>query len=122
MEVCSRLGAAPTWIYQGSNKIRARRHRRGLFIFFEIRKHVINTSHADKHIGHPRKSGCRLKLAKAIAEAIDRELDARKDTLATKNDLLVLESNLIKWVFAFFISQTLIVLGAMWFMVSSHTK
>jgi hypothetical protein len=39
------------------------------------------------------------KLARAIAEAIEIELDTRKDELATKNDIRDLELRLFKWTF-----------------------
>lgn len=66
--------------------------------------------------------------ARFVAQAIETEVSAHHDHLATKKDLLQVKSDLelkieqvrtdlIKWMFGVAVSQALIVLGGVWFLV-----
>ncbi len=67
--------------------------------------------------------------ARAIAQAIEIELVAQRDTLATKLDLADLrrelevkieaaKSELVRWVFLCILGQTAVLLGAAYFFVT----
>ncbi len=59
-----------------------------------------------------------IAFVKEIEVILDKKLDAKKDTSSTKVDITRLEVkiaqpkiNMIKWVFAFFVSLALLILG-----------
>jgi hypothetical protein len=41
--------------------------------------------------------------ARAVAKAIEQEIDAKRDVLATKSDLAEVKSDIIKWMFLFWL-------------------
>jgi hypothetical protein len=62
--------------------------------------------------------------ARAVAQGIETEVIAHQNELATKGDLLRIElkmeqlrNDLIKWMFGTAVSQALVVLGGVWFVV-----
>jgi len=67
--------------------------------------------------------------ALAFVRAIDLELDARGDTLATKADIDRVElkiestkSELVRWVFSCILGQTAVLLGAAYFFTNLLTR
>lgn len=41
--------------------------------------------------------------ARAVAKAIEQEIEAKRDVLATKSDLADVKADLIKWMFLFWL-------------------
>jgi hypothetical protein len=64
-----------------------------------------------------------MPKARAIAESIEVALRENNEDqsrlLMTKEDGLRLENQLIKWMFGLLISQAVLVLGGVWFMLSA---
>jgi hypothetical protein len=60
--------------------------------------------------------------ARAIAESIELALGENESTqsrtLMTKEDGARLETQMIKWMFGLLVSQAIVVLGGVWFMLS----
>jgi hypothetical protein len=60
--------------------------------------------------------------ARAIAESIELAFreneDVQSKRLMTKEDGARLETQLIKWMFGLLVSQAVVVLGGVWFMLS----
>jgi hypothetical protein len=60
--------------------------------------------------------------ARAIAESIELALGENESTqsrtLMTKEDGPRLETQMIKWMFGLLVSQAIVVLGGVWFMLS----
>ena len=51
------------------------------------------------------------ELVEFVKTEIKAEIDATKATLATKEDLANTKNDLIKWVFAFFVTLALMIIG-----------
>ncbi len=50
-------------------------------------------------------------FVKKIEMVVDNKFDAKKDTLATQQDIAESKVDIIKWVFAFFVTLALMILG-----------
>jgi hypothetical protein len=79
------------------------------------------------------KAGVASPQARAFAQAIEIELDARRDTLATKLDLRelrlelkgdmhALRAEIVRWVFLVILGQTVVLTGVGYFFVEQLAR
>lgn len=52
-----------------------------------------------------------IAFVKEIEVVVDNKFDTQKDTLATKQDIAESKVDIIKWVFAFFVTLALMIVG-----------
>jgi hypothetical protein len=77
-----------------------------------------------------KEGGFRSEQATAILEAIEVTADKTRQELqasahrefATKADLQELKADLVKWIFGLLVSQAIVVLGGVWFMLSQAVR
>jgi hypothetical protein len=54
-------------------------------------------------------------LTEYVESKVERTFDKEKDVLATKEDLVNVKSDIIKWMFIFWIGQIAVTLGIVYF-------
>lgn len=54
-------------------------------------------------------------LTEYVESKVERTFDKKKDVLATKEDLANVKSDIIKWMFIFWIGQIAVTLGIVYF-------
>ncbi len=61
-------------------------------------------------------------LVEYVKSSVKAEYEAKKDTLATKEDLANVKADLIKWMFAFWIGSIATLAGIMFVLLNAYLK